>query len=74
MCRAAAVLSFFSNEQTFQVLNNLQVTLNSVSDDTVNYVTDTIDEILQLVCNLFSNAGVLNLISRESMSNDNYID
>ncbi len=66
MYRAAAVLSFFSNEQTFQTLSNLQVTINSVTDNTVNYLTDTFREVFELFCQLVSDGGVASTIISEA--------
>ena len=68
-CRVAAVLSFFSNEQTFQVLTNLQMTGNSVVGDTVNYISDTFRELVELICQLASDGGVARSILTEVEGN-----
>ncbi len=37
------VLAFFSNQQTYESVNNAQTTINSVFENGVDYVHDTID-------------------------------
>ena len=43
VCSAAVVLAFFSNQQTFESVGNAQDTINSVVDNAVRYVNDTMD-------------------------------
>ena len=59
------MLSFLSNEQTFQVFANLHITVNSAIDVSVNYMTDTFTEIFELICQLASDGGVLSSIVSE---------
>lgn len=64
--RAAVVLAFFSNEQTFQSVENLQVTLNNAAGDAVDYLTDTVEEVSDIVCQLTADGGVVNSVFDES--------
>ena len=59
------MLAFLSNEQTYQVLTNLQTAVNNVLSASVNYATDTFREIFELICQLASEGGVLRSIVGE---------
>ncbi|XP_064382780.1 prominin-1-like [Halichondria panicea] len=56
---AAAVVAFFSNEQTFSSVDNIQSTLNSVVQDSSNYLRDTTQEIDEILCQAVGDDGVL---------------
>jgi len=42
-CSVGVVLAFFSNEQTYNSLDDAQVTINSVADVGVDYINDTLN-------------------------------
>ena len=64
--RAAVVLAFFSNEQTFQSVENLRDTLNSVTGNAVNYLTDTVEEAYDILCQLADDGGVVSSVVDET--------
>ena len=53
------MVAFFSNEQTFSSVDNIQSTLNSVVQDSSNYLRDTTQEIDEILCQAVGDDGVL---------------
>ena len=59
------MLAFFSNEQTFKSVENLRVTLNNVAGDAVNYLSDTVEEVYDIFCQLADDGGVVTSINTQ---------
>ena len=64
------MLSFVSNEQTYQALNNVHGTMDTATDEAVNYLSDTYEDVEQL---LFCQGGEVtgSIISEVLISESN---
>jgi len=58
-------LAFFSNEQTFRSVEGFRSTLNSIVQDSSNYINDTTQEVDELICQFSSNDGTLGAVVGE---------
>ncbi len=53
------MVAFFSNEQTFDSVDNIQTTLNTVVQDSSNYLRDTTQEVDDILCQAVGGDGVI---------------